>query len=379
MSNKSKAYSVPTVIGIVFVALVVTVSLASSIVFAALSISRSLSLSPVGEVAALNATVSSGSVSVSIEVDCVMRATPLASGVTFGSSWIAQDNGWYYYNKVIKTTDSTKSFAITGATASNIAVELMQAQYSSDDAGTPKGGFILEWASRNMNSTDTQFLGEYTTDGLQITYGGATNSTIVMYSGHNQARRVPSSESSSVSHFSATKSGSYFVVDKVNITDTAGNYDTITSSNAITLYNNSNVHVVYALQVINGGHEPTKASVLNNGNWTTYIDTAPTNATNSWVLASSSNASSGYTTYFVSKPVAPGGYVDLTSGSDTNLYFDFDSSVTSTELHFSVTSLDTMSFYNNVLGTPTTDKYLSWLSGLGATYLSDFQKVLANS
>lgn len=382
----SKVSKFPLIISITVTAVLIAVSLTAGILWASLSINRNLQLDNAGQVATLSATVGSGSITVTNDMDCVMRVNPLATGITFSSTyWTLQDNGWYYYYKVIKANDANKTISLAGANANNVLVELMQAQYSLDSSGAPKGGFILEWASRDMTNSDNEIFGSITSDNLNL---GTNPPVIVMFSGHNESRRVPSSEIGANAHFWAegTPGGAYHV-SKISLPGassiTDSSVEAINSSNAITIYNNSTVTMVYTIQVINGGSEPTKASTFDNGNWTTYIDTAPADTTNKWVLASSSGVTSGYSTYFVSRPVAPGQYVDLTNGSDSQLYFGVTE--TSTPLHFSVSGIDTMSFYNNYLGTPNTDKYLSWLSALDAntagatTYFSDFEKLLNQS
>lgn len=381
--NKS-ARSTPFVLSIVVTALLLVICMTGTILFASLSVNQSKTVTGVGVLGTLSATVGTGTITVSNDMDCVLRVAPLASGITFSSSqWYLQDNGWYYYYRVIKQADSAKTVTLTGATAANIMVELAQAQYITDaTTGAAKAGFITEWASRNLNAT-SEVLGQYTSDGLNITYGNQANSAIVMYSGHDQTRRVPSSSYSTedTNCFMATRSGSYYVFDKINLSS-GSSYETITSSNAITLYNNTDISVVYMIQIIDGGAQPNKSSAFSNGNWTTYIDTTPDATSRTFTLASSSTATSGYSTYFVSSVVSPGQYVDLTSGTDNQLYFD---SVTDTQIpiRISVTSIDTMTFYNNYLNSPNLDGYLAWLRSLdsnysGATFYSDFVKIISN-
>ena len=382
MSTKSS--KMPLTIAIVFTAVLFTVCLSATVLLAAINIARSLDAGTVGGVGELNSTVNSGSISVTNDMDCVMRVLPLASGVTFGASyWVRQDNGWYYYNRIIKADDANKTVALTGATSSNVLVELMQAQYSTDAHGDPNGGFIVEWASRDMFISGASTLGQYTTDGLNILKKYNTNSTIVMFSGHDEDRRMPPSTGGDENHFQATRVNNYYVFNKVSITGESVDMEAITSSNAITLYNNSQTRTVFTIQIINGGHAPNKSSTFSNGNWTTYVDEDTSDSTNKWKLASESSATTGYNTYFVSKPVDPGEYVDLTNGSDNQLIFDTELNEATTPLRFTISSIDTMTFYHTYLGNPNSDAYLAWLNALdqnsaGATsYYADFAKLLS--
>lgn len=382
-----KAFRMPSVITIVFATIILTISLTASVLFAALSVERDFNTGA-GSVADLSVTINSGSITINNEMDCVVRASPLAAGVTFASNiWFLQDNGWYYYYKVVKATDANKTIAIAGASSTNVAVELMQAQYLLDTDGTPAGGFIMEWAERDMKKSYDETLGGFTSDGLDISCGATMPvSKIVMYSGHYEDRRIPpAGMSNNGNHFMATNKGGYYAFDKVNLSDTADNpaFESMTDDTAIAFYNNAPVSMVYIIQVINGGHEPTKDSTFSNGNWTTYLDTAPSDSGNAWVPASGSSATSGYTTYFVSNPVGAGEYVTLTNGSDNQLYFDLTDPTTS--VRFSVTGIDVMSFYYKYLGQPTLSKYLAWLQALDTnttgttTFYSDFEKFLANT
>jgi len=385
--NKS-ARRTPFVLAIVVTVLLFVISMTGTILFAALSVNQSKTVTNVGVVGTLSATISANTIAVDNDMDCVLRVAPLSNGITFASAqWFLQDNGWYYYYKVIGKADASKTITLTGATTTNIEVELSQAQYLVDSStGVVKAGFITEWANRNINSNSSELLGEYTTDGMQITYGNQSNAAIVVYSGHDQTRRVPSSSSTTEeqNRFKATKTGDYYVFDKINLTTTGGtNFESITDSNAVTIYNNTDITVIYMIQIIDGGSQPNKSSVFSNGNWTTYLDTTPDATSHTFVKAASSSATSGYSTYFVSRAVAPGEFVDLTNGADNKLYFDLDTSPADTPIRLSVTSIDTLTFYNNYAKTPTEDKYLAWLKSLdtnksGATFYTDFTKFLNN-
>ncbi len=387
--NKN-ARRTPFVLIVVVTAVLLAVCLAGTILFASLALNQSKNVPGVGVVGSLSATVANGSITVTSDMDCVLRATPLvSSGVTFNSNqWFLQDNGWYYYYKVIKRDDSSKTISLTGATSSNISVELAQAQYALDTTSSngKEAGFIVEWSSRDLYAT-VGTLGTLTTDGVDITNGGTmdANDLILMYSGHSANRRIPGSSTdtgatSANASFVATKqSDGSFAFNKVKM-PSATSFDTITSSNAITIYNNSNVTVIYAIQIINGGSQPAKNSVFSNGNWTTYITL--NSAPQTFIKASDSTATSGYNTYFVSAPISPGQYVDLSSGTDSKLYFDITD--TETSIRMSVSSMDTMTFYNNYLNQPVQDKYLAWLKSLdsnysGKTYYNDFKKLITTN
>ena len=379
--NKS-ARRTPFVLAIVVTALLFVISMTGTILFAALSVNQSKTVTNVGVVGTLSATISANTIAVNNDMDCVLRVSPLSTGITFASAqWFLQDNGWYYYYKVIGKADTNKTITLTGATTTNIAVELAQAQYLVESStGITKAGFITEWASRDINSNISEFLGEYTSDGLQVTYGNQSNAAIVMYSGHDQTRRIPSSSytTEEPNRFKATKTGDHYVFNKINLTS-GTNFESITDSNAITIYNNTDITVIYMIQVIDGGTQPGKNSVFSNGNWTTYLDTTPNASSRFFVKAESSSATDGYSTYFVSRSVAPGEYVDLTNGTDNKLYFS--NLPEDTPIRLSVTSVDTMTFYNSYVDTPTGDKYLAWLKSLdenksGATFYTDFTKIL---
>ncbi len=377
--NKS-AHRTPFVLVIVAVVLLFIASTAS-ILYATITLTKNQAGSQVAVVGDLKAVVTENTITVTNDMECVMRATPLARGITFGEDWVLQDSGKYYYGKVLSKSSSGQTITLTGATADNVLVELAQAQYlqKKDSSGNVTGvasGFIVEWASRNVNNNANDTLGTYTTDKLDILYNDQENNTIVMYSGHDETRRVPNSAytEDEIRRFKATKNdGGYYVFDQINLGDD-DTFETIDSSKVITLYNNSKFSVVYMFQVINNGHEPTKDSVFSNNNWTTYVDTTPSGDSRTFVKASESSVTSGYSTYFVSKIVAPGEYVDVTNGADNKLYFDSSLTEETTTIRLSVSSIDTMTFYYKIMNTPTEDKYLNWLQKLGGTYYKDFVK-----
>ncbi len=351
-----------------------------TILYATMSVTKNQTGEQFGVVGTLKAVVSNNTITVTNDMECVMRATPLSSGITFGSNWVLQDNGWYYYGQVLSKSTSGQAITLTGATTSNLAVELAQAQYltSKDASGNVTGvksGFITEWASRDVNSTTNSTLGIYTTDGLKITKS-SSNNTIIMYSGHDEDRRIPSgaySTDNTQNRFKATRNSSgYYVFDQINL-GSGTTFETITSTNAVTLYNNSKISVVYMFQVINSGHQPTKNSKFSNGNWTTYIDTTPSGSSHTFVKAEGSTATD-YSTYFISKVVAPGEYVDVTNGADNLLDFGTALTESETAIRLSVSSIDTMTFYYKYMNTPTSDNYLNWLTKLGGSYYSDFVK-----
>lgn len=386
---EKNARKTPFVLTIVVTSVLLVMCLTGTILYASLAVNQSKSVPNVGVVGALSATVTSNTITVTNDMDCVLRVAPTASGVTFSSTqWFKQDNGWYYYYRVIKQNDTAKAITLTGATNSNITVELAQAQYVIDTTSTTgkKAGFVVEWSSRDVRA-QAEVLGTYTSDGLDITKGDTIEpSTIVMYSGHDTNRRVPStstnSSATSQGVFQATKqsSGSY-AFDKINLSSVDGAFEAISTANAISLYNNATATVVYTIQVITNEVDfVDKTSTFSNGNWTTYV--ALTSAPQSFVLASESTATSGYTTYFVSKPVAPGEYVELTKGTDNVLKFT-GQTADSIGLYLSVSIIDTMTFYNSYVGKPEKDNYLAWLKSLdsnysGKTYFNDFKKLISS-
>ncbi len=369
----SKASSRPVSILLVALALIVTLSLTASVLFAAITLTRNFPSVTVGQVGTLSATITNNTITVANEMDCVVRASPLASGITFGSGWTLQENGWYYLNRIISKDDANKTLSVTGATASNIAVELMQTGYTLEDE-KPNAGFIVEWAERDMLNTSDGHLGGVTTDGLDLSYGGGDyQAEIVMFSGHDETRRLPASTGTSAdtNHFRATKTGAYYNFNEVSIDGST--YTAINNSNAIIMYNNSHVQTIYAIEIVNGGHSAIKGTTFPG--WTTYVDNGGGAA---WVLGSSSSASATGKTYIVSPPLNPGEYVTLCNGTGAQIYFPSSVTETTTPLRFTVSSIDTMTFYYQYLKSPTTNKYLAWLTALGGDHYDNFTKLLTN-
>jgi len=343
----------------------------------------------VGKVGVFLANISANKITVANTMDCVMRARRLTTAVEFSETeWFLQNNGWYYYYRVIGENDTNKSVTVTGVTSENVIVELCQAQYrvekdSSGNVTSVTGGFLKEWSSRDMSVTANENLSSsQTSDGIAVTDANL----IMMFSGHQADRRVPESEfsttGSSTDRFQATRSsdGTYYTFDKIRLGSASTSFESLTEDTALTIYNNTRTYMVYTMQIIDGGHQPTKASTFSNGNWTTYVDTG-SGSDHEFSLATESTAST-YSTYFVSKIVAPGAYVDLTTGSDNQLCFDSAIADANLTIHLAVSGIDCMSFYKNYIKNPSQDKYLVWLKSLesnqsGSSYYTDFAKLLS--
>lgn len=371
--NKS-ARNRPFVLVFAIVAVLFLVSMAS-VLYATLSVNRTQKGESVAVVGDLKATVGAGSITVTNDMDCVLRATPIGSGVSFDTTnWYAQSNGWYYYYKVIGKNDSTKTITLSGATSDNVQVELMQAQYLKGENSKVTAGFITEWASRDVINTKVDaYDNAMTSDGIAL----ANPTAIMMFSGHAEDRRVPEATYQDNDRLRATKvtdsDDSYFKFDKINITGDSS-FETINKTTAIALYNNSTVSVVFMIQIIDGGTQPTKKSEFSNGNWTTYVR----DSNKKYTKAASSDLTSGYDTFFVSKAVAPGAYIELTNGSDNKLYFDsLTTTSNETTIHLTVSSVDTLTFDYAYDSTAGADNYLSWLKSLGDSYYKDFITVFS--
>ncbi|MBO5103316.1 MAG: hypothetical protein J6C13_04420 [Clostridia bacterium] len=346
------------------------ICLTTGIVWAALTISKSIENSSVGQPATLETTINSGSITVNNKMPCVMRATATASGVTFDTTnWTKQVNGWYYYNSVIASGGKTVS--VTGATANNVVVELMQANYNtttnSSSKTIPAGGFIPEWATRDMTGAAASNLSNtYTVDGVSLggyKYGETASQKFAVYYGTSTVGGKYATTGTYAKFQLTQTSGATYKFDKVRLTSATedAEFSTITTSNAIKLYNNSTVPMVFSFQFASGTNSSSTSAMevsgFNSTGWTAYTYESKE--------------------HFYSTTVLPGQYVTLTDGTATVVFGEANGGTK--DVFLTISAIDSNTFYTTFNPSTAGDPYLAWLNKLGSTYLTQFQNMLSGA
>ena len=279
-------------------ATLLAICLCAGIVWAALSTTFTKENANIG-IADLSSTVSNGSITISNDLDCVMRVAPLSQDVENSlkadtTHWTKQYNGWYYYNSII-SANSNPTVSVTDISATNILVELMQANYATEtvtvdqnQVQAPTGGFIIEWGPWNFDKNNT-ILGGNTTDGNSL--GNFSQSVVAAFYGNSTIG----------SFFGGNTTDNYSLqinngIIQVNTSSTSTpSWQDISSD--VRLYNNSTVPMVmsFDITIIDTTVIEDLSSIINTDNW------------------SSSDGS-----HFVSKNVVlPGQYLTVISSNAT--------------------------------------------------------------
>ena len=330
---------------IVLSATVLTICLCAGVVWAALSTTFNSNNQTI-DVARLSSSVTANTITVTNDMPCVMRVSPLNSTVENNlrgdaTNWTEQYNGWYYYNSILTAVDTdTSNHAITvnGVAEGNVIVELMQANYGYSSGTIPSGGFIIEWGPWNFNQNNTLLHSTYTTDGVNLDdFAGLY---IAAFLGNTTIGSLEGSD-----NYNLRVSGGVlqaYTTDWANITDT----------NALRVYNNATMPMIV-----------TFTATADNANDISSLFTAT-----GWAVATSGNT----LTCTMSAAVLPGEYIALLNSTSATAA----ASIADTNFRINVSAVDSVSYYTSIdtsTDAETHDPYLNWLHQLGGTYLTDYQ------
>ena len=330
---------------IVLSATVLTICLCAGVVWAALSTTFNSNNQTI-DVARLSSSVTANTITVTNDMPCVMRVSPLNSTVENNlrgdaTNWTEQYNGWYYYNSILTAVDTdTSNHAITvnGVAEGNVIVELMQANYGYSSGTIPSGGFIIEWGPWNFNQNNTLLHSTYTTDGVNLDdFAGLY---IAAFLGNTTIGSLEGSD-----NYNLRVSGGVlqaYTTDWANITDT----------NALRVYNNATMPMIV-----------TFTATADNANDISSLFTAT-----GWTVATSGNT----LTCTMSAAVLPGEYIALLNSTSATAA----ASIADTNFRINVSAVDSVSYYTSIdtsTDAETHDPYLNWLHQLGGTYLTDYQ------
>ena len=300
------------------------------------------------DVARLYSSVTTDTITVTNDMPCVMRVSPLNSTVenklrSDATNWTEQYNGWYYYNSILTAVDTdTPNHAITvnGVAKGNVIVELMQANYDYSSGTIPSGGFIIEWGPWNFNQKNTLLHSTYTTDGLKL------DDPVLYIAAFLGNTTIGSLEGSD--DYKLTVSGGDLQGNATDSADTG--WATISNTNALRVYNNATMPMIIRF-----------TATANNTVNISSLFTAT-----GWTVTTSGNT----LTCTMSAAVLPGEYVNLLDSRSVATNID------NTQFRINVSAVDSVSYYTSIdtsKDAETHDPYLNWLRQLGGTYLTHYQ------
>ncbi len=331
---------------IVLSATVLTICLCAGVVWAALSTTFNSNNQTI-DVARLSSSVTTNTITVTNDMPCVMRVSPLNSTVennlrSDATNWTEQYNGWYYYNSILTAVDTdTPNHAITvnGVAEGNVIVELMQANYGYSSGTIPSGGFIIEWGPWNFNQKNTLLHSTYTTDGVYLDdFAGLY---IAAFLGNTTIGSLEGSDNHNLRVSGGVLQA--YTTDWANITDT----------NALRVYNNATMPMIVTFTATAADNASDISSLFTATGWTV--------------------ATSGTTlTCTMATAVLPGEYIALLNSASATAA----ASIADTNFRINVSAVDSVSYYTSIdtsTDAETHDPYLNWLHQLGGTYLTDYQ------
>lgn len=363
MLSKPKTFKTSLVL--LFVT-VLSLCLTAGIVMAALSATRNTNFNI--EVAALNATVNSGSIAVTNEVACVMRVSPktasVPSGLT-GSNFTKQLNGWYYYNSVIPAGSNT--ITITDVSASNIVVELMQANYSFTGSGTaavPLGGFIMEWGYGVGTDSDNILNFSKTIDGNTLsTYSG--HEYAAFYNDAGTLKEIGTKDSTATlgSNLQLVETSATSNQFKLQIKD-GSTWEDASATKYLQLYNNTiqPIKAMFTLTVAAGDYTLNSSTIGSS-----FFPSA------TWTPLTKD----GSIYYTNNKVILPGQYIKINDVYTGITGITGNNSVIETiGITLNISILDLTTYVTNYNTSSTEDAYLTWLGKLGGNYKTHYQNLL---
>ena len=321
-------------------ALFVVACLTMGIVYASLTIKKdgSVSMNP----ANIQVAVTTNTITVTNEVPCVLRVAPKtetmrAALATDTTNFTEQFNGWFYYNSVLAANSTGQDITLTGASATNISAEVMQAQYDANVAG----GFLWEWGN---NAVGSNFL---------VNESPAVDGEFAIFIGDTKIADGTQVNDADAGFSIDADNDLYKYTYTVNSVE---NTLSIDASHKFSIYNNSNKPIVFTYQIISQTGETASAIAADilaksqdttNANWT-----ATTN-------------SDGYS-YNIA--IQPGCSFDLI-GSTTTL--------ADSTFRMTISILDVDTFYrDDSTNRATYNSYYAWLYKLGGntnTYVDDYR------
>ena len=334
---------------IVLSATVLTICLCAGVVWAALSTTFNSNNQTI-DVARLSSSVTANTITVTNDMPCVMRVSPLNSTVENNlrddtTNWTEQYNGWYYYNSILTAVNTdTPNHAITvnGVAEGNVIVELMQANYGYSSGTIPSGGFIIEWGPWNFNQKNTLLHSTYTTDGLKL------DDPVLYIAAFLGNTTIGSLEGSD--DYKLRVSGGVLQGNATDSADTG--WATISNTNALRVYNNATMPMIIRF-----------TATANNTVNISSLFTAT-----GWTVTTSGTT----LTCTMSAAVLPGEYIALLNSASATAA----ASIADTQFRINVSAVDSVSYYTSIdtsTDAETHDPYLNWLHQLGGTYLTDYQ------
>ena len=304
------------------------------------------------DVARLSSSVTTNTITVTNDMPCVMRVSPLNSTVENNlrgdaTNWTEQYNGWYYYNSILTAVDTdTPNHAITvnGVAEGNVIVELMQANYGYSSGTIPSGGFIIEWGPWNFDKRTSPVVhSTYTTDGVYL--DDFVGLYIAAFLGNTTIGSLEGSD-----NYNLKVSGGVLQGNATDSADTG--WATISNTNALRVYNNATMPMIV-----------TFTATADNTN-----DISSLFTTTGWTVATSGKT----LTCTMSAAVLPGEYIALLNSASATAA----QSIADTQFRINVSAVDSVSYYTSIdtsTDAETHDPYLNWLRQLGGTYLTDYQ------
>ena len=334
---------------IVLSATVLTICLCAGVVWAALSTTFNSSNQTI-DVARLSSSVTANTITVTNDMPCVMRVSPLNSTVENNlrgdaTHWTEQYNGWYYYNSILTAVDTDKpnhAITVNGVAEGNVIVELMQANYGYSSGTIPSGGFIIEWGPWNFDKRTSPVVhSTYTTDGVYL--DDFVGWYIAAFLGNTTIGSLKGSD-----NYNLRVSGGVLQGNATDSADTG--WATISNTNALRVYNNATMPMIIRF-----------TATANNTVNISSLFTAT-----GWTVTTSSTT----LTCTMSTAVLPGEYVNLLDSRSVATNID------DTQFRINVSAVDSVSYYTSIdtsADAETHDPYLNWLRQLGGTYLTDYQ------
>ena len=336
---------------IVLSATVLTICLCAGVVWAALSTTFNSNNQTI-DVARLSSSVTANTITVTNDMPCVMRVSPLNSTVENNlrddtTNWTEQYNGWYYYNSILTAVNTdTPNHAITvnGVAEGNVIVELMQANYDYSSGTIPSGGFIIEWGPWNFNKKTSPVVhSTYTTDGVYL--DDFVGLYIAAFLGNTTIGSLEGSD-----NYNLRVSGGVLQGNATDSADTG--WATISNTNALRVYNNATMPMIIRF-----------TATANNSVNISSLFTAT-----GWTVKTSGTT----LTCTMSAAVLPGEYIALLNSASATAA----ASIADTNFRINVSAVDSVSYYTSIdtsTDAETHDPYLNWLHQLGGTYLTDYQ------
>ena len=328
---------------IVLSATVLTICLCAGVVWAALSTTFNSNNQTI-DVARLSSSVTTNTITVTNDMPCVMRVSPLNSTVenklrSDATNWTEQYNGWYYYNSIltaVNTDTPNHEITVNGVAEGNVIVELMQANYGYSSGTIPSGGFIIEWGPWNFDKRTSPVVhSTYTTDGLNL--NNFVGWYIAAFLGNTTIGSLEGSDNYNLRVSDGVLQA--YTTDWANITDT----------NALRVYNNATMPMIIRF-----------TATANNTVNISSLFTAT-----GWTVTTSGNT----LTCTMSAAVLPGEYVALLNSYSATAA----QSIANTQFRINISAVDSVSYYTTLVDNASADPYLNWLSKLGGTYLTDYQ------